>query len=256
MMATHLTIAAGHLKPHQLSPFVVDALVSRWRRDYAAHTAYGLRHMLARFLGHLTAVGAPPIAVPKVRPGRPKQGNADAGDVQKLFSATPPHMRLFLHLTATLGMRFSEATSLRRADWNAEAHTITFRKKGGSRHTLPVSTDIEHLLEQCHGDPQTPCIAQLRGPLGTKRGVITPGALRREFYRIRDLCGANHLITPHDLRRFVATAIYDVSKDLRAVQQVLGHEKLATSAGYIRHIDQQKLGSLLAELRMPTEVKQ
>ena len=51
-----------------------------------------------------------------------------------------------------------------------------------------------------------------------------------------------HRLTPHGLRHFCASSLYAQGVDLKAIQDLLGHQWLSTTIGYIHvpaeHIEQ------------------
>jgi len=251
MMANGLIALGGNLAPRQLSELAVLGLIERWKAKYARHTNFNVVHHLRRFLRAIEPDGAPHMNIPKPRPGRPSEVIITPEETARMIGAAPPHLRLFLLLIGQLGLRFAEAANLLRGNWNAQEHSITFPKKGGDLHTLPTTPEIEQLLELVPEGTTISCVAHLRGPRGTWRGVVTQEAIRAEFERLRKRVGIADNITPHAFRRAIACHLYDNSNNLRMVQQLLGHVSLATTAGYLQHREPDKLRSLLDGLRVP-----
>jgi len=252
MMLRDVAAKLGHLPPHHVTELAAIGLLNQWRDRYAPGTLYGLRRNLKRFLEALQAAGAPHIALPKVRPGKPRRVVATSDETRRLLAAAEPHLRLVILLWLTRGLRFHEGVTIAPKNWNRERHEITFTKKGGDLHTLPTSPEIEELFRIAPDEgPQVPYATALQGARRTNEAAI-----RRQFFALRKKVGMNPAVTPHDLRRTLAVATYEHTHDIRAVQQILGHESLATTARYLAHVDQEKLRSLFAEMKMPTEVKQ
>ena len=61
---------------------------------------------------------------------------------------------------------------------------------------------------------------------------MTANALRARFERLVKLAGLENAVTPHAVRHTYATELLDGGADLRTVQELLGHESMATTQIY------------------------
>ncbi len=253
-VARELGGAAGNIAAHQLTTAIPEALFARWRKRYAPHTLNQRRYVLRSLLRWLAKMGgAPELASFDVRIQRPKprQTTTTNQEVQAILRSAPIWLRLFVLLAYDCALRFSEALTLAPMNYNQDTRTITLKTKGGSDHTIPVSDDIRKIFDSLpNPDPSTSWLEQLKGT------PLTKHAVRYHWKRIRAKTRINPRLTPHDLRRTAATQLYDLTRDIRAVQTLLHHSTLKTTVEYIVDRDPETLRPLLQQLRSPTELKQ
>ncbi len=264
LAARHLAQTTGIIPADRVTELIPNALIERWRSKYAQGTAYNLRMALVKFLRHLEKIGGTPrlyADLAKIRRPKPRQTIATQEELERMVSHAEPWLRLFVLLCCQLALRFNEAVAISPAHYNPDTQTITYRKKGGDKYTLPITPDIAALFAQAPvtTDPTTPYLQLLRGTNYIRAHYLKPDTVRRAFSRLRSKAGVRDNITPHDLRRTVAVTLYELTKDIRVVQQLLGHSQLSSTAGYLAHRDTEKLRPLLEQLRFPIkpgEVKQ
>ena len=144
------------------------------------------------------------------------------------------------------GLRVSELVSLKISQMYAEEQYFIIDGKGGKQRVAPTSQVALDCIEQY--------MREVRANLTVKRGnedVLflnnRGSALTRVmiFYIIKDLCelaGIRKNISPHTLRHSFATHLLEGGANLRAIQQMLGHESITTTEIYV-HIDRSHLRS-------------
>lgn len=121
--------------------------------------------------------------------------------------------RALVAFTGLCGLRVGEALSIRPAAVNRLERTLTVRGKGDRTRVVPIS------------DMALPIIldAMDATPVGeTIVGLADRGA-RQMLTGLAASAGLSRHVSSHDLRATLATAAYDKSKDLRVVQEILGH---------------------------------
>jgi integrase len=214
------------------------------------NTLYGNATYLRRLLRTIESYGVHGAGtwLPRVKGPRPRTVIAQPDELTKLETQASAPLRLFIRLCSHLALRFTEAYELRHRDYNPADQTITVTVKGGKLRTMPLTPELDHELRAIHQPGQTSRV------LETVAGhPLSPSALRKQWRALVKKTGVNQELIPHDLRRTTATAAYVLTHELRAVQTLLGHERLHTTAGYIAPLPTNELRQLLLSLRPPTE---
>lgn len=146
--------------------------------------------------------------------------------------------RAIMELFYSAGIRLSELAGVNIADINFSQGLIKIRGKGRKERLIPVGraalAAIElhlkgragHPLEKAGEGPAVPLFLNARGQRLTTRSVA------RVVDRIVARSGINRKISPHALRHSFATHMMDAGADLRAIQELLGHESLSTTQKY------------------------
>ncbi len=247
-VAAWLTKAAGSVALNQLTSLAVNGVLAEWKEHYAKTTVRNMRCALARLLKVAEAAGCPHEVrdnLARVRKPGPKKATLTPPERDRLIAAAPPYLRLFILLLSDCAMRFTDAASVRPRDWNPQNHTITWTiKKTDTQLQLPASPAIEQLfaLAPDPDDRDTPFIWKLKGTR------LTSHTLRDHLATLVKKLGMPPAITPHDFRRLAVNSLYDLTKNLPACQQLLGHASLATTALYLQARDPANLRPLLDQL--------
>ncbi len=154
-------------------------------------------------------------------------------------------MRLFIMLTASHGFRFNEARTFTLGMYCRQTKSITHPTKGHDTNTVPATDELQNLLESFppNTDTATPVILLLPRP-----APATARPIYDEWKKTLKRAGANPHLHIHDLRRTLAVRAYDATKDLRTVQQLLGHRNLQTTCLYLEHRDTAATRPLLNSL--------
>jgi integrase/recombinase XerC len=161
-------------------------------------------------------------------------------------AASPERDRVIFELLYGCGLRNSELTgiNLDHIRWSTE--TILVRGKGRKERLVPFGESArdalraylpvrQRLLEEKHKRSQT-LLLNLRGSGLTTRSV------GRIVKRIAVARGLPPEVHPHTLRHAFGTHMLEEGADLRAIQEMLGHERLSTTQRYtqlsVKHLMQ------------------
>lgn len=157
--------------------------------------------------------------------------------------------RAMLEVLYSCGLRVSELTSLRYADLYLDEGFIKVLGKGNKQRLVPISALAVKEIRNYMID---------RHLISVKKGFEDILFLSRRgtslsrimvFHIIKQqtaLAGITKNVSPHTFRHSFATHLLEGGANLRAIQQMLGHEKITTTEIYT-HIDRDFLRSEILE---------
>ena len=146
--------------------------------------------------------------------------------------------RAILEVLYSCGLRVSELISLRISDLFFDEAFIRVIGKGDKQRLVPLGDMAAAALKACIGsrpEPVDPADSDFVF-LNSRGGRLSRISV---FNLVKDramAAGVNKVISPHSLRHSFATHLIANGADLRAVQEMLGHESILTTEIYT-HID-------------------
>lgn len=155
---------------------------------------------------------------------------------------TPLRDRALIELMYASGLRASEVVGVNLSDIDFKEASVLIRGKGNKqRMTLFGSVCAGVLRDYIEGERTAPDAGD---PLFTNaKGVrLTTRTVQKVVKRWALTAGLSPTVSPHTLRHSFATHMLDHGADLKSVQQLLGHESLATTQIYT-HISIERLKS-------------
>tara|TARA_R110001583_G_scaffold77623_4_gene211245 strand:- start:36906 stop:37802 length:897 start_codon:yes stop_codon:yes gene_type:complete len=148
--------------------------------------------------------------------------------------------RTILETLYSCGLRVSELTTLQLSDLFFDEGFIRVIGKGNKQRFVPINTQTQKYIKFY--------IQTIRTHIEVKKGFEDTVFLNRRgknlsrvmiFTIIKDLAikaGIKKKISPHTFRHSFATHLLERGADLRAIQQMLGHESITTTEIYM-HLD-------------------
>jgi len=141
------------------------------------------------------------------------------------------------------GLRVSELVNLDLSHLFLEDEYIIVRGKGSKERLVPIDGVAVEAIESWMADR-----AHIELKAGEEGMLFVSKRGRRLtrvmiFYIIKRLCGLAGIrkeISPHTMRHSFATHLLEGGANLRAIQQMLGHESITTTEIYL-HIDRSRL---------------
>jgi integrase/recombinase XerC len=159
-------------------------------------------------------------------------------------AAFPERDRLMLELLYGCGIRNSELIGINLDDIRISSEAILIRGKGKKERYVPFGNSVtsalsaylpvrnEMLRESKHSSPAL--LVNWRG------GRLTTRSVGRIIKKIAVAKGLSPEVHPHTLRHAFGTHMLEEGADLRAIQEMLGHERLSTTQRYtqlsVKHV--------------------
>lgn len=192
------------------------------------------------------------IEAPKI--GRKLPDTLSEGEINALIGAIDlskpegERNRAMLETLYGCGLRVSELIGLKLSDLYFEEDFIKVTGKGNKQRFVPISainkkyisiyTDQIRVHLKIDKEAQDILFLNRRGK-GLSRAMV--------FTIVKDLArtiGLKKTISPHTFRHSFATHLLENGADLRAIQQMLGHESITTTEVYM-HVDRSHLAEVL-----------
>jgi integrase/recombinase XerC len=151
-------------------------------------------------------------------------------------AAFPERDRLLLELLYGCGIRNSELTGINLDDIRLSAEAILIRGKGKKERYVPFGGAATQALA-VYLPARQAMLAETRKNtaallINQRGGRLTTRSVGRIVKRIAVAKGLSPDVHPHTLRHAFGTHLLEEGADLRAIQELLGHERLATTQRY------------------------
>jgi len=203
------------------------------------------------FLDRLAEMGAPATGSPAPPLGKLGRGTAGAA----LPAAGPARAhedglflrrdRALLELLYAAGLRVSELTGLNLVDMDQKERILRVRGKGNEERIVPYGSKAQEALEK-YWSLREELLLQKAAARGGRRGPahvqavflnyagrrLTQRSVGRIVKKYVRLVNINWDLHPHSLRHAFATHLLADGADLRAIQELLGHQSLSTTQKY------------------------
>ena len=199
---------------------------------------------LYRWLAQESVVEQNPAALvstpklPKKLPRVPtiEEMNAVLDGQMPEVAAFPERDRLMLELLYGCGIRNSELIGINLDDIRLSSEAILIRGKGKKERYVPFGDSVktalaaylparQQMLSECRKN-------SLSLLINRRGGRLTTRSVGRIIKKIAVAKGLSPDVHPHTLRHAFGTHMLEEGADLRAIQEMLGHERLSTTQRY------------------------
>ncbi len=190
--------------------------------------------------GDSSRTGASPRPKASPRPNASRRTGAGRRSPSPVAHAIAIRDRALVEVAYAAGLRISEIAGAELSSLDLSRGEIRVLGKGRKERIgllgRPAIAAVEAYLESARAEliarrddagaePDAIFLNQGGGPLGVR-------GLRYRIDRLCRIAGLPEGVSPHTLRHSFATHLLDGGADLRVVQELLGHESLATTQVY------------------------
>lgn len=157
--------------------------------------------------------------------------------------------RTIIEVLFSCGLRVSELINLRLSDLFLNEKFIRVMGKGKKERLVPISESAVKELQYWFMDRNLMKIKPGEEDfvfLNRRGGHLTRMMIFTIVRRLAEAAGIEKTISPHTLRHSFATALLEGGANLRAIQDMLGHERISTTQIYT-HIDMHTLREEILE---------
>src|SRR6266702_7565925 len=152
------------------------------------------------------------------------------------IASFPERDRLMLELLYGCGIRNSELVGINLDDVRLSSEAVLIRGKGKKERYVPFGDAVksaltvylparQSVLSDSHAN--TPALL-----INQRGGRLTTRSVGRIIKKIAVAKGLSPDVHPHTLRHAFGTHMLEEGADLRAIQEMLGHERLSTTQRY------------------------
>lgn len=211
-----------HRNPLQLDVSDLAAWLGSF--GWGPETLRSYRAALRSFYGWAHAEGRtatdPSRLLRKVKPSPAHPRPAPERDITDALHKATEREYLMLMLGSRHGLRRAEIAKVHSSDvieeWSGSS--LIVHGKGNKKRTIPLLDEVAALIRNTPDGPIFP------NGKGSHLSPAHVGVLLRRLM----VAG----VTPHMLRHRFASRAYQATKDIRAVQELLGHASVATTQRY------------------------
>ena len=187
------------------------------------------------------------VAAPKA--GRNLPGTLDIEQMGRLLAVpgkdpVGQRDRAMMELFYSSGLRLAELVDLDPPDVDLDDGLVRVTGKGRKDRIIPVGRKARDAISAwLRMRPELAAVDESALFVGTRGRRISPRSIQQRVRYWAQQAGIPQRVYPHLFRHSFATHVLESSRDLRGVQELLGHADISTTQVYT-HLDFQHLAQI------------
>lgn len=166
--------------------------------------------------------------------------------------------RAIIETLYSCGLRVSELVELKISNILFDESFILVKGKGNKERLVPIGKAalkyIQYYCERQRNHQTIKKNAEDTLFLNNRGGALSRIMIYTIIQKLAEKSGLKKKISPHTFRHSFATHLVDGGADLRAIQEMLGHESITTTEIYT-HLDRQYLREAMVQFHPRNQMK-
>ncbi|MEO0293642.1 MAG: site-specific tyrosine recombinase/integron integrase [candidate division WOR-3 bacterium] len=223
--------------------FMGELLSYGYKKSSVARKLSAIKSFSKFLVRNKALKGNPSLSVKTPRVDKPIPSFLSEDEMKKIFEEIPENEldirnKAILELLYATGIRASELVGLDLSMFDPKSRLIRVYGKGKKERILPLTTyaliALEKYISEVRGWKDGPLF------LSKSKRRLTQRDLQRIVKKAIIKVATLNQMSPHTLRHTFATHLLNRGANLRAVQELLGHQSLSTTQIYT-HMSLEKL---------------
>jgi integrase/recombinase XerD len=247
---------AADIKKEHLKLFVQEIAAMGLSPYSQARVTSGIKAFFKYLRLEKIRTDNPALLLKSPKLGRKLPDTLEVHEIERMLESidlSAPHgtrNRAMLEVLYSCGLRASELTNLKISHLFLDVQFIRVIGKGNKERLVPIGTSAIHQIQLY--------LEHFRKKMQAKKGAEDILFLNQRgnklsrvmvFYIVKDTAHKANIIkqiSPHTFRHSFATHLVEGGADLRAVQQMLGHQSILTTEIYT-HLDREYLKQVVQD---------
>ncbi len=257
-LITYLDVNEIQISPLKISDKTIQEFIYSVSKDLNARSQSRLISGLRSFFSYLVfedyRKDNPLDLMESPKIGRKLPDTISMDEVDRIIAAVDlsknegERNRAIIETLYGCGLRVSELLDLKLSDLFFEEGFIKVTGKGDKQRFVPISEYTIKFINiykdevRAHQDIKPEATDTLF--LNRRGNRLTRAMIFTIVRRLTEAAGIKKKVSPHTFRHSFATHLLENGADLRAIQQMLGHESITTTEVYV-HVDRSHLRDVM-----------
>ncbi len=257
-LITYLDVNEIQISPLNISDKTIQEFIYSVSKDLNARSQSRLISGLRSFFSYLVfedyRKDNPLDLMESPKIGRKLPDTISIDEVDRIIAAVDlsknegERNRAIIETLYGCGLRVSELLDLKLSDLFFEEGFIKVTGKGDKQRFVPISEYTIKFINiykdevRVHQDIKPEATDTLF--LNRRGNRLTRAMIFTIVRRLTEAAGIKKKVSPHTFRHSFATHLLENGADLRAIQQMLGHESITTTEVYV-HVDRSHLRDVM-----------